>query len=97
MTDTYGYGPLLKIVSLLLLFYIILNKKYKNTAYLITFLVLYALASFLFALHLKYVESKLKDTSEVKLDAGIYESYTNVMLCLIALIFICCMKENKKH
>ena len=90
MMDTSSYGSAFKILALLIFSFIIFTNKEKNKKYLIAFFAVYALASFLFSIHLKYIEYKAAGNPEIKLDSGIYESYANILICAITIGYICC-------
>jgi len=88
--DMSSYGSALKIIALLIFSFIIFTNKEKNKQYLIAFFAVYALASFMVSIHLKYIESKVVGNQDIKLDSGIYESYANILICAIVIAYICC-------
>lgn len=90
MMDTSSYGSAFKILALLILSFIIFTGKEKNKKYLISFFAVYALASFLDSIHLKYIESKVVGNQDIKLDSDIYENYANILICAISIGYICC-------
>jgi hypothetical protein len=82
----YGYGPFLKGLALLYLCYMVFFKNYKVP---IMFFVLYALGNLAFVHHLIVIRKK--DSTLV--DAGIYEQFFNVVLCIATVIYM----VNKKY
>ena len=81
MIDLYGYGPIIKGISLLFLCYMVI---FKNCKIPPLFFILYCIGSFAFVTHLLAIKEK----NGAIVDAGIYEQYFNIILCLLTIIII---------
>lgn len=80
--DLYGYGPLIKGLSLVYLAYMVL---YNNLEIPWVFFILYGIGSFAFVTHLLAVKEM---NQSVVLNAGIYEQYFNIVICLYVAYFL---------
>lgn len=80
--DLYGYyGPFIKGASFAFLCYVVVVKHVKIP---ILYFILYGLGSFAFLTHLLAI----KENSSALVDAGIYEQYVNILLCIIIILYV---------
>uniref|UniRef100_A0A6C0EWW0 Uncharacterized protein n=1 Tax=viral metagenome TaxID=1070528 RepID=A0A6C0EWW0_9ZZZZ len=79
--DLYGYGPIIKGISLAFLCFMV---AFKNCKVPILFFILYGIGSLAFVTHLLTI----KNQNGSIVDAGIYEQYFNIVLCVLTVLFM---------
>ena len=79
--NVYGYGPVIKAISIAYLCYMVV---FRNCKVPVLFFVLFGIGCLASVTHLLM----LKKTNATPGDAGIYEQYFNITLCLLTIFVI---------